>query len=194
MKPISFTIPFCIWGWMGTYLIWSVESVFGTGCLGTYFFKFFIEVWLIYNVNICCIARWLVIHTQMHTYIYTYSLFNILFHYGLSKDTEYSSVLYSRTLFFIHPTYKSWYLLTPTSRSIPPPPASPLANTSYSLSLWFCFFFKDRFICVIFEIPHISHIMWYTSFSFWLTSLSVIISGCIHGAANGIGPFFFIAK
>ena len=33
--------------------------------------------------------------------------------------------------------------------------------------------------------------IWYLSFSFWLTSLSMIISSCIQVAANGIITFFF---
>ena len=36
--------------------------------------------------------------------------------------------------------------------------------------------------------------MWYLSFSFWLTSLSMIISSCIHVAASGIISFFFMAE
>ena len=40
-------------------------------------------------------------------------------------------------------------------------------------------------------IPHISGITWYLSFSFWLTSLSMIISRFSHVAANGIISFSF---
>ena len=36
----------------------------------------------------------------------------------------------------------------------------------------------------------ISDIIWYLSFSFWPTSLSLIIFSCIHVAANGIISFF----
>ena len=36
--------------------------------------------------------------------------------------------------------------------------------------------------------------IWYLSFSFWLTSLSMIISSCIQVAANGIITFFFMAE
>ena len=36
--------------------------------------------------------------------------------------------------------------------------------------------------------------IWYLSFSFWLTSLSMIISTCIHIAANGIISFVFVAE
>ena len=40
-------------------------------------------------------------------------------------------------------------------------------------------------------MPHISDIIWYLSFSIWLTSFSMIISRSIHVAANGIILFFF---
>ena len=49
-----------------------------------------------------------------------------------------------------------------------------------------CFCFRVRFACVVSQILHISDITPYLSFSFSLSSLSVIISGCIHVATNGI--------
>ena len=42
--------------------------------------------------------------------------------------------------------------------------------------------------------PHISDVIWYLPFSFWLTSLSMRISSCIHVAANGIISFFFMTE
>ena len=39
-----------------------------------------------------------------------------------------------------------------------------------------------------------SEIIWNLSFSVWLTSLCMIISGSIHVAANGIILFFFVAE
>ena len=38
----------------------------------------------------------------------------------------------------------------------------------------------NKFICIIFWIPHISNIIWYLSFSVWLTSLSMITSRSIN--------------
>ena len=46
----------------------------------------------------------------------------------------------------------------------------------------------DRLICVIFLILHVSGIMRSLSFSFRLTSLSMIISRCIRVATNGTVP------
>ena len=44
------------------------------------------------------------------------------------------------------------------------------------------------------EHTHISDIIWYLSFFFWLTSLCRIISRSIHVAANGIISHFFMAN
>ena len=62
-------------------------------------------------------------------------------------------------------------------------PASLGTPQSVSLTL-FCFI--DRFICVVFQVPHLSDVIWYFSFSYWLTSLCMIISSCIHVAENDI--------
>ena len=54
------------------------------------------------------------------------------------------------------------------------------------------FCFVEQFTCALFYIPHISDITqcWYLSFSFWFTSLSTIISSCIHVSTNGIIFFY----
>ena len=49
-------------------------------------------------------------------YIYIYIIFQILFHYRLLQDSEYSSLCYySRSLLFICFLYGSGYLLIPNS-------------------------------------------------------------------------------
>ena len=96
-------------------------------------------------------------------------------------------------MLFIHPTYNSLYLLIPNSQSISPPPLIPLGK--HKSVLYVCLsvsVFIDMFICVVFWIPQINDIM-YLSFSFRLTSLSMIISRSILVAANGIISFFSIA-
>ena len=50
----------------------------------------------------------------------------------------------------------------------------------------FYVYFVNKFICLIFQIPHISDIISYFSFSVGLASLSVIISRSIYVAAYGI--------
>ena len=56
------------------------------------------------------------------------------------------SLLYSKTLLFIHSIYKSLYLLTPTSHSIPPLTLSPLATTSlFSMSMTLFFLKRMAF-------------------------------------------------
>ena len=102
-------------------------------------------------------------------------------------------VLYSRTL-FICSIYTSLHLMIPYSTpclSNTSPPWQPLV---YSLCLWFCFWFIDRLICVIFQIPQLYQ--WYNlEFVFlFMTSLSMIISSCLHVAAKNIISFFYMAK
>ena len=85
--------------------------------------------------------------------------------------------------------HSNWCLLSRWSHpaiSFSPPPWQPQV-----WSLWVCSCFIDKFFCVTSQISHISDIIWYLSFSFWLTSLSMIISSCIHVAANHIISFFF---
>ena len=72
-----------------------------------------------------------------------------------------------------------------------PFPPFPFGNHVYfpCLCIYFCFEYK--LICIIFfKILHISDIIWYLSFSAWLTSLTMIISRSIRVAAKGIISFF----
>ena len=52
----------------------------------------------------------------------------------------------------------------------------PRGNHKSILYVWEAVCFLDKFICVLFWIPHISDIIWCLSFSFWLTSPLMIIS------------------
>ena len=72
-------------------------------------------------------------------------------------------------------------------RSPCPPPL--VATILFSMPVG-CFCFVDRFTCVIVYIPHTSVVI-YLSFSFWFTSLSMIISSCIYVASIGIISFFY---
>ena len=73
------------------------------------------------------------------------------------------------------------------SHSLPPPPGN---HQSALLGHDLFLFYVDRIIYAIFQIPQISDIMRYLSFSFWLTSLSTRISSSKHVAANGINLSF----
>ena len=52
----------------------------------------------------------------------------------------------------------------PSSQSIPPTLCPPWPPQISFLCLWLCFCFPNKFICVIFSLPHISDIMWYLCF------------------------------
>ena len=126
-------------------------------------------------VNYCCTAKWL-------SYTYIYILFHILFHYDLSEDIEYIS----KTLLFIHPIYNILPLLIPNSHSFPPLDPFPLATTSlFSISVSLFLFHRYVDLYRILDSTY----KWYLSFSFWLTSLSIIISRSIHVAADDIISF-----
>ena len=69
------------------------------------------------------------------------------------------------------------------------------ALLGHDLLLFFvCLLFLDRIICSIIQIPQINDTIWYLSFSFCLTSLSMRVSGSIHVAANGIMVVFYMAE
>ena len=125
-------------------------------------------------VDFCCT-------TKRFSYTSTYIVFHILFHDGLSQDTKYSFLRYIVGACCLSIQYIIaciCYPETPVpSRTTPPPLWQP---PICSLCLWICFCFMDRFICVIFYIPHISNIIGCLSFSVWLTSLSTIVSRSIH--------------
>ena len=95
---------------------------------------------------------------------------------GFLQDTEYSSLCLS----FIHPVYNSLPLPSPLS----------LGNCNYTLSMILFLFHGQIHLCHLLG----STFKWYQMAfgSLWLTSLTVIISSCIHIAANGIISFFFI--
>ena len=82
--------------------------------------------------------------------IFFFLIYSLL-HYGLLEDAEYSfPALYSGTLLFIPSVENSLYLLIPNSQSILPH-APPLWQPEVcSLYLRVCFYFEDKFICVIF--------------------------------------------
>ena len=58
--------------------------------------------------------------------------------------------------------------MNPNSQSIPLSPRPLWQPQVCSPCLWVCFCLVDRFICAMFYIPHLSDIIWYLSFSFWL--------------------------
>ena len=84
-----------------------------------------------YCVNFCCTAKWFS-YTYIYSFLY-YWYFPLWFIIGY---WIYFSVLYSRTLLFIHSMYNHLHLLTPTSDSTPSLTPSPLATTSlFSMSV-----------------------------------------------------------
>ena len=114
---------------------------------------------MIYNVSFCHRAKWF-------SYIHFFK--------------KYFPLWLNRRTLNIVPWALQWDLvwqLTPAN-STPSPSVPFLSATTklfYSLCLWVSFCSVHRFICAIFWIPYISGIMWDLSFSFWLTSVSMIL-------------------
>ena len=81
-------------------------------------------------INFCCTVKW-------SSYTYVYILFlKFFFQYGLLQDIKYSSQCYTvgccclSIFLFILFIFNSFYLITLTSHSIPPPTPYTLATTS----------------------------------------------------------------
>ena len=122
----------------------------------------------------------------IHTYIF---FFYILFHYGLSQGIECSSLCYRVGPCCSFILFVESYVCSPQPPTISLPQTLPPWQTSVcSLCSWFCFI--DEFICITFQIPYINNVIWYLSFSYRITSFSMITSSCTHVAANGVILFF----
>jgi len=149
--------PHLLLGWQIVTAVLPRKSFFDIRCAFCFFLLNF--NWSIVDLQ-CCVSSWCI--AKWFSYICVCS-FHILFHYGVFQDVEYSSLwcIVGSGCFFV---YSSLYLLFSDSWFIPP----------------------HRFIFIIFYIPQISNIIIYLSFSFWLTSFSIIVSRCIPAAANGI--------
>ena len=97
-------------------------------------FFFFKKIYLFYwsIIDLQCefllYSNVIQLHTHTHIHTHIYILFHILFPYGLSQAIKYT-VLYSKTLLFIHYIYNSLHLLIP--------------NSLPSQSLFFVFFFTS---------------------------------------------------
>ena len=71
-------------------------------------------------------------------------------------------------------------------------PTFPPGNHKFVFCLWVCFCFIHKFTCIIllFQMSHISNIIWYLFLS-GLLNLRVVISRSIHVAANSIIFLFY---
>ena len=117
-------------------------------------------------------------------YIYTYCLPFV----PLSRSGHRSALsrfpvldsMFSLALCFIH-SVNSVCVSIP----VPPTPLSPWYPSICSLYLYSCFCFAHKIIYAIFlDSIYICINIWYLFFSFWLTSLSLILSQSIHVSAN----------
>ena len=83
-------------------------------------------------------------------YIHTSILFQILFSYRLSQNTEFS-VLNSRSLLASHSIYLSVHMPVPNPKSTPWPHLSPLVTICLFSNLWVCFYSANKLVCILFS-------------------------------------------
>ena len=121
---------------------------------------------------------------------------NIFFFLTLSimffKSGWYSSLCYTAGSYFLS-TLNAIVCIYKTPAPCPShsPPPPPWQSQVCSPCPWVSLFSVDRFTYAIYYIPYINDIIWYLSFSFWLTSISMRISSSIHVDANGISLSFY---
>ena len=102
-------------------------------------------------------------------------------------------MLYITFMWLIYFITGSLYLLISLTYFSHPPHPPPLWQPPVSsLYLWVYSVLLHLFISCVFQIPHISEIIWYFSFSVWLISFSIIPTRSIHVVANGKILFFFL--
>ena len=145
-----------------------------------------LKVQLIYSV----VAISAVQHTHTHTHTHTHSFSHTIFHPVLLQDWTWFSVLYSRTPLLIHSKCNSLHLPTPNLPSIPVPPhtllPTPRQRQGCSPCVWSVSVLQIGWFVPYFRFHIINGITWYLSFSFWLISLGMRLSSCIHVATGGI--------
>ena len=124
-----------------------------------------------------------------------------MFHQVLSCNKVTQShthfpVLYSRIPLPIHARYNSLYppnpqnVLPSHSLLFPHPRNSKSSLLGHTLFLFSVCYFYIGSSLPYFRFHKKSDILWYLSFSFWLSSVSMRVSGSIHVAANGIRLFY----
>ena len=112
--------------------------------------------------------------------IYFQQLSNI--QYSIMKNSHHA-------IFYIPLNYLfyNWKIFTFWPSSLP-------TSGNHHHSVLYELIFGLFLFCLAFKISCISKIIWYSSFSVWLTSLGIIASRSIHTVANGKMSFFFKAE
>ena len=100
----------------------------------------------------------------------------------------------SHTVHFIPMTHLfcCWKFVSQPLSPVSPPPTSPLATTCLFSVTTTLFVMLLQLFC--FQIPHISELLQYLSFSVWFISLSMIHSKSIHVVINGKISFLWLSN
>ena len=129
------------------------------------------------------------IYIYIYIYIFSFSFSHIFFHHVPSQVTNIVSYAIPQDHIACPLQMQVFASMNPKLPVHSTPFPSPLTTTSL-FSKPMSFFSVERFICVVYEIPDKSDIIWYLSCSFWLASLRMRVSRSIHGAASGTILFF----
>lgn len=119
------------------------------------------------QVHLYHLFRSAVIQSYIHSFLYPSP-------YSLSQGTECGPLCCAVGSCCLPILCNRWHLLMPNSRSSPP---SPLGRHQPVLCVCVCV--TGRFICVTFQIPHLSDFTWCLSVCVRLPSCSVILSRSI---------------
>ena len=113
--------------------------------------------------------------------------FSILFHYGLSQDIGYSFLSYTAGPCWLSIIYNSLYLPSLNFQFNPLPVHTPHGNPSQlSMSVSLLLLCRQVHLCPVLDFTY----KWYHPVLPFSNFLSMIISGCIHVAANDIMLLF----
>ena len=115
-----------------------------------------------------------------------------IYFFRLFSHTGYYNILSTVPVGYLF--YMYWYVYV-NPKLLIYPSFSPLATRnlfSMSVSLFLFLHISSSVSSFFFKIPHISNIIWYLSYTLWLIPCSMIISGFINVAANGVISFFFV--
>lgn len=120
--------------------------------------------------------------------------------YSVNSSVLYSMIHHLYTALYIHHPKSSLFLSPyiwlplPSSFSLHHPDPF-LSGNHYNVVCLWVYLFWLFVCCFLFYVPHMREIIWFLSFSAWLTSPSMVLSRSIHVVANdNISLFLWLSS